>query len=145
MNKENVRISQVLAAVAAMVALVVIQVPTAQCAGWSTERNGVRVSCDVPDQNVTVKNWLGEWFEFKAEFKVLPSGGSASWTCKRSGLTARYDCTTSANSVYINSGLRAGKNVSLQGVKPVEIYSGDQCAGCTACMQLIKQGVFPPY
>ncbi len=138
------RISHVVAAVAAIVAIVVIQIATAQCAGWVTDKKSVRVSCDVPDQNVTVKNWLGEWFEFKAEFKVQPSGGSASWTCKRDGWTASYDCTASANSVYINSGYMAGENVSLQSVNPVVIYSGDSCAGCTACKQLIDKGVFPP-
>lgn len=129
------RISQVVFAVVAIVAMAVIQMPTAQCAGLIADKNGVRLSCDVADSSVTTNIW-GEWLSFKAGISA-ESGDSASWVCKRSGLSASYWCYPNAQVLNILSGPMVDKKALLMLVE-VKIYPGDTCAGCTACRQLIE-------
>lgn len=136
----KMKIPKLLIALVAMTAVVVIQTPNAQCAGWSVDKNGVRLSCDVPDQNVTTNLW-GEWLKFKAGISAMRTegGGSASWSweCQRSGLSTAYNCAPSATQIYIPGGSRDAPNVPLMIVE-VAINPGDTCAGCTACKQLLN-------
>jgi hypothetical protein len=134
----KMRISQVVTAVAAIVAMVVIQIPTAQGAGSCGYMYGTKVCCDVADSSVST-NWWGEWMSFTAVLTV-EGGSSATYGCTRAGLSTTYTCTPTPSSPRILvSGWDIHGNLLSRRVyqTDITINPGDGCAGCTACKALL--------
>lgn len=134
-DRMGVGMSHVVAAVVALVAIAVVQVPAALCAHFSVVKGGLSLSCDVIGDHVEA-NAFGEWMQFGASLWV--EAQSAGWNCKRAGLSSHYMCKPTVSSVGIRTSEPYGGIVDL-GDLDITIWPGDRCAGCTACKQLLER------